>query len=74
MHRMDTATKTRGVHNDDSAFNDADALLALALKSFARAATKEVAKNDSLGIPTYGSDKGKLVVRQPPKGRPRAQH
>lgn len=61
---MDTASKTRNVHNDDSVFVDADAPLALVQSSFARAAKEEVARNDGLGIPTHGSDKGKLVVRQ----------
>src|SRR6202161_3430522 len=41
--------------HDDSVFDDADALIALAQKSFTRAAKEEVAKNDSLGIPTHGS-------------------
>jgi hypothetical protein len=47
--------------HDDSVFDDADALIALAKKSFARAAKEEVAKNDSLGIATHGSADGKLV-------------
>jgi hypothetical protein len=55
--------------HDDSVFDDADALIALAQKSFKRAAKEEVAKNDSLGIPTHGSADGKLVVRQPTKAK-----
>ena len=74
MRLMDTARKPRDIHDDDGVFDDADALIALAQNSFERAAKEEVAKNDSLGIPTHGSAKGKLVVRHPPKGRPLAQH
>ena len=71
---MDTNTKARNVHDDDSVFDDADVLLALAQSASTRAAKEEVAMNDGLGIPTLGSDKGKIVVRQPPEGRQFAQH
>jgi DNA-directed RNA polymerase subunit alpha len=71
---IEDAIKTRAIHDDDSVFDDADALLALAQNAFTRAAKEEVAKNDSLNIPTHGSHNGRLVVRQPPKRRSLAQH
>ena len=58
--------------DDDSVFDDADALIALAQKSFTAAAKAAVAENDRLGIPTPGSVHGKLVMRQPPKTRTHA--
>lgn len=54
-------------HNDDSIFDDAEALIALAQASFKRAAKKAVAENDALGIPTHGAINGKLVVHMPPQ-------
>ncbi|MBF0539799.1 MAG: hypothetical protein HQL03_16280 [Nitrospirae bacterium] len=59
-------------NDDDSIFDDAEALIALAQKSFTKAAKKAVAENDSLGIPTHGSVDGKLVVHMPPPKK--AQH
>ncbi len=52
--------------DDDSIFDDVEALIALAQKSFTKAAKKSVAENDALGIPTHGSVDGRLVVRMPP--------
>ena len=59
----------RTVHSEaqdpDSVFDDSDALLALAVTSFSKAAQAEVAKNDRLGIPTHGAVGGRLVIRRP---------
>lgn len=55
-------------NNDDQIFEDADALIALAQRSFAKAAKAALAENDKLGLPTHGSIKGRLIVRHPPKG------
>ncbi|MBF0563410.1 MAG: hypothetical protein HQL37_15680 [Alphaproteobacteria bacterium] len=52
--------------NDDSVFDDADALIALAQKSFTKAAKRAVAENDTLGIPSPGSVNGQIVFRTPP--------
>lgn len=60
--------------DDDSVFDDADALIALAQTSFDEAAKEAVAENDALGIPTHGAVGGDLVVRLPPKAKPPAQH
>ncbi|MCG6553280.1 MAG: hypothetical protein L7F77_13225 [Candidatus Magnetominusculus sp. LBB02] len=57
-------------HDDNSIFDDAEALIALAQESFKSAAQKAVAENDALGIPTHGSVNGKLVVRMPKTIRP----
>jgi hypothetical protein len=54
---------------DDDVFEDADALIALARESFAKAARAEVAMNDRLGIATHGAVNGEIVTRQPPKSR-----
>lgn len=64
---MTAVLSRQGAKSDDEKFDDADALIALAQRSFAKAATAAVAENDRLGIPTHGSVGGKLVVRQPPK-------
>lgn len=53
--------------DDDHVFDDPDALIALAQKSFRKAAKAEVAKSDRIGIPTHGSVDGKPVVRKPAK-------
>lgn len=73
INLMGAIRKTRSIEVDDSVFDDADALFALAQRAFDRAAKAEVAKNDALGIPTHGSVGGKLVVRQPPKVRHSSQ-
>jgi len=53
--------------NDDDIFDDAEALIELAQRSFSEAAKKAIAENDALGIPTpYGRD-GKVYFRMPPK-------
>ncbi|MBF0562014.1 MAG: hypothetical protein HQL37_08330 [Alphaproteobacteria bacterium] len=52
--------------DDDSVFDDADALIALAQRSFTKAAKRAVAENDALGIPTSGSVNGQIVFRVPP--------
>ncbi|MBF0568544.1 MAG: hypothetical protein HQK95_06700 [Nitrospirae bacterium] len=63
---MKRAVKHTPSIDDDSIFDDADALIALAQKSFTRAAKKAVAENDALGIPTHYSEGGKLLVHMPP--------
>lgn len=55
------------VRNDNSIFDDADALIAIAQKSFTKTAKNAVDENDRLGIPTHGSIDGKLVVHHSPK-------
>ena len=52
-----------------SVFDDPDKLIALAERSFEKAARAEVARNDSLGLPTHGAVGGKLVVRRSPGAR-----
>lgn len=66
---MNAASKSDTGHGDDGVFDDAEALIARAQQAFATAAARAVAENDRCGIPTHGSLGGKLVVRQPPKGR-----
>ena len=51
--------------NYNRIFEDADAFIALAENSFAKAAKKAVAENNRFGIPAHGSIGSKLVVRQP---------
>jgi hypothetical protein len=71
---MTAVRKRKDTVNDDALFDDADALIALAQRSFARAAQAEVAENERLGIPTHGAVKGKLVVRRPVKARAVSHH
>jgi hypothetical protein len=73
LERFDTMTaakkRSETPADNDSVFDDADALIALAQKSFSRAAKAEVAENDRRGIATHGAVGGKLKVRQPHKPR-----
>ena len=65
---MVAVRKRKNIASDDSdILDDADALIALAQESFTAAAKAAVAENDQLGIPTHGAERGKLVVRHPPK-------
>jgi hypothetical protein len=66
---MTAVRKRKDAVSDDGLFDDADALVALAQRSFARAAKAEVAENDRLGIPTHGAINGKIAVRRPPRSR-----
>jgi hypothetical protein len=67
---MVVVLKTRNRQADeDSVFDDPDRLIALAERSFEKAARAEVARNDSLGLPTHGAVGGKLVVRRSPGAR-----
>ena len=50
---------------DESVFDDADALIAFAQRSFDKAAKAQVAENDRLAIATHGAVNGKLVERRP---------
>ncbi|MBF0463885.1 MAG: hypothetical protein HQK88_01810 [Nitrospirae bacterium] len=60
------AEKRTPSRDDDSVFDNADALIELAQKSFTEAAKKAAAKHDALGIPTHYSVGGKLEVYTPP--------
>jgi hypothetical protein len=39
----------------------------IAIRAFARATKQAIEENDRLGIPSYGSKDGKIVVRYPPQ-------
>jgi len=47
-------------------FDDPEALTELAQRSFHEAKSRAIAENDRLGVPSYGSEGGQIVVRQPP--------
>lgn len=64
---MTTDKEPKEPEFDDSIFDDEEALIALAQKSFNEATRKAIEENDRLGIPSYGSEGGKIVVRYPPK-------
>jgi hypothetical protein len=40
-------------------------LTEIALRAFARATKEAIAQNDRLGVPSYGSKDGKIVMRHP---------
>ncbi|MBF0565499.1 MAG: hypothetical protein HQK89_09675 [Nitrospirae bacterium] len=63
---VELAVKHTPASDDDSIFDDAEALIELAQKSFTKAAKKAIAENDALGIPSPGSVDGKIVFRMPP--------
>ncbi|MBF0320482.1 MAG: hypothetical protein HQL01_11840 [Nitrospirae bacterium] len=60
------AVKRTPADNGGSIFDDAEALIELAKKSFAKAAKREAAKHEALGIPTHYAINGKLAVYTPP--------
>jgi hypothetical protein len=55
--------------NDDALFDDVDALIALAQRSFTRTAKAEVADSNRRGLPTHGAVRGNLLVRAPSKAK-----
>jgi hypothetical protein len=63
---MAAVRKPKDPESEDDVFDDANALIALAARSFSAAAREAVIENDRLGIRTHGSANGKLIVRQPP--------
>jgi hypothetical protein len=71
---MSAQRRQKDAGNDDALFDDADGLIALAQKSFTRAANAEVAENNRLGLPTHGAVRGKLLVRSPSKATPAERH
>ena len=46
-------------------FDDPEALTEIASRAFARAKDEAIRENDRLGVPSYGGEGGKIVVRQP---------
>jgi hypothetical protein len=42
-----------------------DRVLEIAIRAFAKAKDQALAENDRLGVPSYGSKDGQIVVRQP---------
>ena len=70
---MAAVRKQKDTGDDNHLFDNADALIALAQRSFSRAAKAEVAENDRQGIATHGAANGKLVVRHPSKSKAAAR-
>jgi hypothetical protein len=66
---MTAVRKRKDAVNDDTLFDDPDALIALAQRAFSRAAKAEVAENERLGIATHGAVNGKIVVRHAGKAK-----
>jgi hypothetical protein len=56
-----------GMTDDGGMFSHPELLTEIAIRAFAKAAAQAIAENDRLGIPSYGSEGGKIVVRHPPK-------
>jgi Protein of unknown function (DUF433) len=50
---------------DETILNNPEAITAIAIRAFARAKDEAIRENDRLGIPSYGSEGGKIVVRHP---------
>ena len=63
---MTTVTDTK---TGNGILDNPEALGALAEKSFHTAKRKAIEENDRLGVPSYGSVDGKIVVRQPPQAK-----
>jgi hypothetical protein len=54
--------------DDDRIMTNPEALTEIAIRAFARAKDAAIRENDRLGIPSYGSKDGQIVVRQPERG------
>jgi hypothetical protein len=52
---------------DETILNNPEAITEIAIRAFARAKDAAIRENDRLGIPSYGSKDGQIVVRQPPQ-------
>jgi uncharacterized protein (DUF433 family) len=52
---------------EETMWNNPEALTEIALRAFARAKDEAIRENDRLGVPSYGSEDGQIVVRQPPQ-------
>ena len=65
IRKVKTVSPTTYSVPDDSVFEDAEALIAQAQRSFDRAAKVQVAENDRRGITTHGAVNGKLIERRP---------
>jgi len=55
--------------DDDPIMANPELVAEIAIRAFARAKAEAIAENDRLGNPSYGSEGGKIVVRQPPQRR-----
>jgi succinate dehydrogenase/fumarate reductase flavoprotein subunit len=53
--------------DDGDMFSHPELLTEIAIRAFARATKQAIEENDRLGIPSYGSKDGKIVVRNPPQ-------
>ncbi len=67
MGGMTALSKDHGDRAD--IFDDPEAVLELAKRSFAKARRRAVEENDRLGITSVGSEDGK-IVRKPPAVKP----
>lgn len=50
---------------DETLMNNPEAITEIATRAFARAKDEAIRENDRLGVPSYGSKDGMIVVRQP---------
>ena len=50
---------------DDPFIENPELLTEIAIRAFARAKAEAIAENDRLGVPSYGSKDGKIMVRHP---------
>src|SRR5271170_7282423 len=75
IEARDLVTAYRRARGEAMTETDADPIraypelvTAIAIRAFAEAKDAAIRENDRLGIPSYGSKDGKIVVRQPPRG------
>lgn len=54
----------------DTIFENPGRVIEIAIKAFARAKDAAIRENDRLGVPSYGSVRGKMTMRHPPKRSP----
>ncbi len=55
--------------DEDPIFANPELLTEIAIRAFAKAKDAAIRENDRLGIPSYGSKDGQIVVRHPPQRR-----
>ena len=76
IEARDLVTAYRRARGEAMTETDADPIraypelvTAIAIRAFAEAKDAAIRENDRLGIPSYGSKDGKIVVRHPPQAK-----
>jgi len=70
---MSDTSQSPAPAEEDGIFSHPDAVEALALAAFTRAKKAAIERNDRAGVPSYGAENGRIVVRQPAAAKASAE-